>query len=98
MQQAADRSSCHQRDIISYLEVRRCTVGVLPALVLYEFDLDLPDEVFENPYIQEISFCCTEIAILTNVRDSTLESNRFSSVIQQDMYSYNVEQARGDGR
>ncbi|KAG5719892.1 Pentalenene synthase [Termitomyces sp. T112] len=79
IQQAQDRVQKYVRGIDEYLDVRRQTAGVEPSVVILQFGLDLPDEVFEDPVVQRLTDTCTDMIMLSN-----------------DLYSYNVEQARGD--
>ncbi|KAG6884992.1 hypothetical protein C0992_005530, partial [Termitomyces sp. T32_za158] len=80
VQQAHDRARKLIRNIDDYFTVRLDTSGARPVLDLIEFELNLPDQVFEDPVIQRLINASTKMIILTN-----------------DLYSYNVEQARGDG-
>ncbi|KAG6879127.1 hypothetical protein C0992_005014 [Termitomyces sp. T32_za158] len=77
--QAHDRALDYIRDIDEYLLIRRETIGAKQAFIVLEFELNLPDEVFEDPIIQDFIDACVDLIILSN-----------------DLYSYNVEQARGD--
>ncbi|ETW81359.1 hypothetical protein HETIRDRAFT_51706 [Heterobasidion irregulare TC 32-1] len=66
VQQAADRSHAHIRDIDSYLQVRRETVATKPAFALFELDMDLPDEVVNHPVIQDLSIWAADMHSLAN--------------------------------
>lgn len=67
MQQAEDRSESHIRDIASYIEVRRNTIGAKPSFALLELDMDIPDEVFQNGAIQELTMATIDMLCLGNV-------------------------------
>ncbi|KAF9072640.1 terpenoid synthase [Rhodocollybia butyracea] len=79
IQQAIDRADNHIRDVNSYFQVRRDTIGVKPSFTLLEFTMDIPDEIMEHPVIHEFTMGCVDMLI-----------------IQNDIYSYNVEQAVGN--
>ncbi|KAG6888071.1 hypothetical protein C0992_009727 [Termitomyces sp. T32_za158] len=80
VQEVQDRTLEYVRDIDEYLPVRRETLGAKLSFSFLEFQLNLPDEIFEDPVIQRLTNACLDLIILTN-----------------DIYSYNVEQARGKG-
>ncbi|PMD27043.1 terpenoid synthase [Hyaloscypha hepaticicola] len=65
-QQAEDRSRAHIRDIASYLEVRRRTIGAKPSFNILEMDMDLPDEVKYNPTILELELLAIDLTIIAN--------------------------------
>ncbi|KAG6860874.1 hypothetical protein C0995_006554 [Termitomyces sp. Mi166 len=66
VQQAQDRAQNHLRDIGQYLVLRRKTVGVMPSFVILQFELNLPDEFFEDPVIQRLTDACIDMIILSN--------------------------------
>lgn len=67
--------------IETFVKLRRDTsaVKLVFALVEYSLNLDLPDEVFEDPMIQSLEEGANDILTWAN-----------------DMYSFNVEQSKGD--
>ncbi|CCM04071.1 uncharacterized protein FIBRA_06230 [Fibroporia radiculosa] len=79
--QAVDRDNDTVRTIESYMETRRENIGSRPSFVLLELSMNLPDNVFYDPAIVELSTCITDLLILDN-----------------DIASYNKEQATGDDR
>ncbi|KAF9067338.1 terpenoid synthase [Rhodocollybia butyracea] len=79
IQQAIDRADYYIRDVNSYFQVRRDTIGAKSSFALLEFTMDIPDEVMEHPVIHELSIGCIDMVIIGN-----------------DIYSYNIEQARAD--
>ncbi|KAG6867759.1 hypothetical protein C0993_011582 [Termitomyces sp. T159_Od127] len=66
VQEAHDRAENHIRGIDDYFLVRRETVGAIPSFVLLHFELDLPDEVFEDPVIQRLENTTTDMISLCN--------------------------------
>ncbi|TFK54635.1 terpenoid synthase [Heliocybe sulcata] len=88
-QQAQDRDADIIPDIESYIDVRRDTSGCKPVFDLMEYALgiDLPDEVVENPVIKALNQGTNDLVTWSNV-------SRFIPSI--DIFSYNVEQSRGD--
>ncbi|KAG6888069.1 hypothetical protein C0992_009725, partial [Termitomyces sp. T32_za158] len=80
VQEVQDRALGYVRDIDEYLPVRHETLGAKLSFSVLEFQLNLPDKIFEDPVIQRLINACLDLIILTN-----------------DIYSYNVEQARGIG-
>ncbi|KAF8882266.1 isoprenoid synthase domain-containing protein [Infundibulicybe gibba] len=83
VQQAEDRSHNYTRDIKSYFDVRRDTIGLKPSLTICEIHLDLPDYVLADPAIQRLTLACLDMArgddghnlvrIVMHERGSTLE-------------------------
>ena len=67
MQQAIDRNRHVIRDIKSYIEVRRDTVGAKPSFALLELALDIPDDVISHPAIQEMSLASIDMLCIGNV-------------------------------
>ena len=77
VQQAADRTHAYIRDIDSYLEVRRDTIGAKPSFALLELGMDLPDEVINHPVIKDLSIWVIDMLCLGNVR-VLLDASRWS--------------------
>jgi len=73
VQQAVDRSKLRIRDVQSYMDLRRDTVGVKPSFALLEQGLDIPDEVMEHPTIKDMTTASIEIIFLTNVSDFSVD-------------------------
>jgi hypothetical protein len=67
VQQAIDRSGHHIRDIQSYFEVRRKSIGATSAFALLELGLDIPDEVISHPTIQDMEMASIDMIFLNNV-------------------------------
>ncbi|KAN0078464.1 Isoprenoid synthase domain containing protein [Tylopilus felleus] len=66
VQQAIDRNKHRIRDIKSYIDVRRDTIGAKPSFALLELALDIPDEVIAHPAIQEMSFASIDMLCIGN--------------------------------
>ncbi|KAF8554246.1 terpenoid synthase [Imleria badia] len=77
VQQAIDRSGHRIRDIKSYFDLRRRTIGTRPTFSLIELALDIPDEIMSSPTIQEMTLASTDMIILKNdVASYNLEQSR----------------------
>jgi hypothetical protein len=64
-------------------------------------NLDIPDEVMEHPIIQSLGEAANDLVTWSNVCISFNSSQREISVLThhvlfQDIFSYNVEQSKGD--
>jgi hypothetical protein len=79
-QQAEDRSRSHIRDIASYLEVRRRTIGARPSFNILEMDMDLPDEVKYNPTILELELLAIDLTIIANVSSWSFVSYAWKNI------------------
>ncbi|THH26436.1 hypothetical protein EUX98_g7752 [Antrodiella citrinella] len=66
VQQAADRSDNHVRDVDAYFENRRENIGARPSFAMLELDMELPDEVLEHPAIVALTTHCIDMLILGN--------------------------------
>lgn len=68
-QQARDRENGVVPDLESYISLRRDTSGCKPcwALVEYAYELDLPDEVMENPIIRALGEATNDLVTWSNV-------------------------------
>ncbi|KAJ2972687.1 hypothetical protein NQ176_g7016 [Zarea fungicola] len=64
--QAVDRETEHKRDILSYMKLRRITVGLLPSLAVVGLEVDFPDEVLYHPTIQKMSEYCADLIAIDN--------------------------------
>ncbi|KAI2771552.1 terpenoid synthase [Daldinia loculata] len=67
VQQAA-KEELLSRDVQTYLEVRRGTIGVYPIIPLAQYSqgIELPESIFSNRSLQEIIRLSAEITFLTN--------------------------------
>ncbi|KAF7309111.1 Terpene cyclase [Mycena kentingensis (nom. inval.)] len=66
VQQAADRHAQHIRDVNSYFEVRRDTIGAKPSFAINELHLNLPDEVMSHPTVVKLTYLCIDALIIGN--------------------------------
>lgn len=99
-QQVMNRVNCEDLNIESYINWRRESSCARPVWALVEMShgMNLPDEVFEHPSILRLDECATDMVGLSNVScSSAIMSLLFSlsKSSQQDLYSFNREQARG---
>ena len=102
--QAQDRATGQVPDLESYIELRRDTSGCKPcwALIAYANNLDLPDEVMDHPLVVSLGEAANDLVTWSNVRlaifpyffDDVVVCLRTHNL--QDIFSYNVEQARHD--
>lgn len=99
LQQATDRQNDVVPELESYIPIRRDTSGCKPCFALIEFaaDIDLPDEVIQNPTITALEDACNDLVTWSNVCESCcLVLAHLLTVYLKDIFSYNVEQSRGD--
>ena len=95
--QATDRANGFIPNLESYISLRRDTSGCKPiwALIEYAYNLNIPDEVMDHPLICSLGEAANDLVTWSNV--SHVSVCRLPSLmIFQDIYSYNVEQSKGD--
>ncbi|KZT22780.1 terpenoid synthase [Neolentinus lepideus HHB14362 ss-1] len=92
IQQAKDRACgySNRQTVESYMSVGRGTIGAKPAFVFLEGDEDIPAWIIAHPFIEELETCIMDMLIMSNASVSRIARS------MQDIYSYNVKQARGD--
>lgn len=108
-QQALDRTYDDIPDLESYIALRRDTSGCKPCFALIEFagGYDLPDVVVEHPSIQILQDATNDLVTWSNVSNpmpsytrhplQVCKSRSIADPLRvQDIFSYNVEQSRGD--
>jgi hypothetical protein len=98
-QQAFDRAHGAIPDLESYIALRRDTSGCKPcwALIEYANNLDIPDEVMEHPIIRNLGEAANDLVTWSNVSVSSIVLQEiFWFDFVQDIFSYNVEQSKGD--
>ncbi|KAF8511105.1 terpenoid synthase [Gautieria morchelliformis] len=66
VQQAEDRSTGHIRDVQSYFEIRRDTVGVKPTFTILEIHMNIPDEVMNHPIIMKLCELAGDMILIAN--------------------------------
>jgi len=85
-------------DVQDFIKLRRDTGALKMCFAMgeYGFGLNVPDEVFAHPVIQEMENMANDVVVLSNVSqvDGCFDLMLMSS--SQDVYSYNIEQAQGD--
>jgi len=99
-QQASYRADGTNPDLETYISMRRETSGCKPVfdLIEYSLDLELPEEVAEHPVILALNQSANDLVTWSNVSATSLPlpTPPVLRKEHQDLFSYNVEQARGD--
>jgi Delta6-protoilludene synthase len=54
------------RDIQSYFDLRRETIGTLPSFALIELHMNIPDHVMSHPTVQSMTDLCTDMVNMGN--------------------------------
>ena len=67
VQYAQDHTQEYIRGTAKYLLVCHQIAGVKPLVVILQFGLNLPDEVFEHPVIQRLTDAYTDMIMLSNI-------------------------------
>ncbi|KAK2596069.1 hypothetical protein N8I77_013577 [Diaporthe amygdali] len=84
------------RDIDAYMNLRRGTIGVYPAIALAEYggDIRVPQQVYDHPSLQKIMQISADLVILVNDvlsyrKDLELgvENNLISLLMKRDQFS-----------
>ena len=97
-QQAADRRAGVIPDLESYIELRRDTSGCKPcwALIEYANGLNIPDDIMSHPIIETLGEAANDLVTWSNVSLPSRFRGLALKLFSQDIFSYNVEQSRGD--
>ncbi|KAG5641346.1 hypothetical protein DXG03_005452 [Asterophora parasitica] len=98
--EASDRTRGYVRGITDFLELRRLTAGAHASFFSVELGLDIPDEVIEHPALESLVSLAADSTVLTNVRTLVyrlMQSSDSLGCWDQDLYSFNNEQAAGHG-
>ncbi len=102
-QQARDRARGDVPSLEEYIALRADTSGCKPcfALIEYAAGIDLPDEVVAHPVIRALEDAANAHVSWSNVRVAFCSAPCLPPISQrvsraQDLFSYKVEQARGD--
>jgi len=85
-------------DVQSYVRLRRNNSAVLNCfgLIEYAHGTDLPDEVYEDSIFRQLLDAACDLVCWTNVRRFHRSDNSLSlTPLRQDVYSYDMEQAKG---
>ncbi len=101
-QEAEYRERGEVLDMESFKHLRRENSAIRLCFGLFEYSLgiDLPDEIFEHPIFESLYWATADMVCWANVRHSfpfsKLETNPVVLTdTSQDVYSYNMEQAKG---
>lgn len=99
VQESIDKKDRRILDVKNYIDARRRTAGVKPSFSIIELGLDIPDEVMSHPTIQEMILAATDLVAFSNVsntHEKTVCTLTDASICLKDIFSYNLEQLRGD--
>lgn len=66
--QAEHRSQSRILDLDSYFPLRRNTSGAPSTIILWEMDLDIPDDVRNHPTIRRLETLAVDLIVIANVR------------------------------
>ena len=97
--EAEDRFKAHILDLESYWTLRRRTSAVAPTMALNELDIAIPDDVRDSAILRQLEAAAVDIIYIANV-SAVLHHSVFMILAnspQQDILSYNKEQAAGQG-
>jgi alpha-muurolene/germacrene-A/gamma-muurolene synthase len=85
-------------DLQTYIDMRRDTSGCKPVFDLIEYSLnfELPDSVIDHPVIMALNQSANDLVTWSNVSAVSSVFPAYLTKRVQDIFSYNVEQARGD--
>jgi alpha-muurolene/germacrene-A/gamma-muurolene synthase len=85
-------------DLQTYIDIRRDTSGCKPVfdLIEYSLGLELPDSVIDHPVIMALNQGANDLVTWSNVSAVASIFPTYLTTRVQDIFSYNVEQARGD--
>lgn len=67
VREADDRTKGIYRTFEEYLAIRRYSSGCLPSFALCEFGLDLPEEAYHHPIMDELREQATDLIAIGNV-------------------------------
>ena len=72
--EAEDRATDHQRTVNDYLTLRRDTCGAKPTFSFFALGLNIPNVVFDNPFMISLIENATDLIAIINVShlDTTL--------------------------
>ena len=93
VQEAKDRNAGYIRDIDSFIELRRRTVGATVTAVLHFLFTEIPNEVLDHPTMQRLVELIVDIMMYDNVRRSLSFKLKSLTHISQDIVSYQKENA-----
>ena len=78
-QECRDRKSGSLPDLESYILLRRDTSGCKPSFVLIEYanNLDIPDDVLEDPILSDIIDAANDFISWANVRSMNISEDQW---------------------
>ena len=79
VQQAKDRTRRHIRGLDSYLEVRRDTIGAKPSFAILELEMDLPDDVFNHPILENLRLWVIDMLCIGNVSSNSQSATKLNT-------------------
>lgn len=97
--QAQYRASGAIPALEDYIEHRRMSSGCKPLfdIIEYSMNMELPEEVLSHPLMHTMKNCVNDFVAFSNVSESDVLHNEVIILTtDQDIFSFNVEQARGD--
>ncbi|KAL0574477.1 hypothetical protein V5O48_007491 [Marasmius crinis-equi] len=66
VEQAIDRNESRIRDVETYFQIRRKTIGAFPSFAILEIHMNLPEEVFLDPVIARLAVLAVDMIIVGN--------------------------------
>lgn len=78
------------------MDIRRNNVGAKPAFTLLEMDMEIPQDIFDHKSLVTLRECTIDMLCLANVGFPPIPFAQSPDFPLQDLYSFNVEQAKGD--
>lgn len=66
VQEAEDRNSHRIRDVESYFDVRRDTIGAWPAIALCEMYMNIPDAIMNHPAVWRMCTLAVDLILISN--------------------------------
>ncbi|KAL0568290.1 hypothetical protein V5O48_013701 [Marasmius crinis-equi] len=66
VEQAIDRGESRIRDVETYFQIRRQTIGAFPSFTALGIHMNLPDEVLLNPVVARLEVLAVDMIILCN--------------------------------
>lgn len=97
LSKAQDRAYTHYRDLESYVELRRSTIGIRPLCDLLLLHKDYPPSILEHPHLMEVERLSLDMIALSQVSDWLSQKIALLLIVRdQDICSYNEQQASHD--
>lgn len=96
--QALNRATKSIHTVETYFKARRENIGIRPSYIPAVLGIDIADEAFYHPMVVELAYLIAVLVVLDNVSAPHPESMAQLEAHDdnQDIYSYNKEQATGD--